>query len=251
MGGDKLISVYCILKKARNGEKRIHTELTSQGKSIKFYRLLHKKTNLSEATLKKYVPKLIDLGICNFSADGGFYLSGTNKINARFTKKINKFVKIKTGSLSETVLGSYLVRIKSLENSQIKKIEKTQRQINIMLRGQSGFLKTKSERNSFKRMVKKGITLAKLQSYCKIVILSNQGFAYYKSEQRDMKSKGSYWKRKLSTSNLIHTRRNFDFIKECTYSEYLSLKSNTGNRKLVFKNGKVYAELVSSFKSLT
>jgi len=251
MGGDKLIAVYCIVKKARNGEKRIHPEITSQKKSIKFYRLLHKKTKLSEATLKKYIPTLISLGLCNFSADGGFYVAGTNKINSRFTEKLQRFVKVQTGSLSETVLGSYLVRIKSLENSQTKKIEKTQRQINIMLRGQKGFLTTKSEKNSFKRMVKKGITLAKLQSYCKIVILSNQGFAYYKSEQLDMKSKGSYWKRKLSVSNLIHTRRNFEFIKECTYLEYLSLKSNTNNRKLVFKNGVVYQELVSSFKSLT
>lgn len=248
-GGDKLIAIYCIVKKARNGEKRIHPEITLQGKSIKFYRLLHKKTKLSEATLKKYIPTLISLGLCNFSADGGFYVAGNNKMHARFNK--NRFLKIKIGTLSETVLNSFHVRIKALEKAQIKKIEKTQRQINIMLRGENGFSLTKNERNSFKRLVKKGIRLADLQKKCKKVVLSNEGFAYHKSEQRDMKSKGSYWKQKLIASNYIHSIRNFEFVTECDYSEYRLMKISTNNRKLVFKAGKVYVELVSSFKSLT
>ena len=247
-GGDKLIAIYLILKSAKNSKSRILAEKTSQGKSIKFYRLLHKKTKLSEATLKKYVPKLINLGICNFSANGSFYILGNNKTNKRFDKK--NCLKIEVSNLIKTALNSYLVRVKALEKTQIKNIEKHQRQINIISRAERGFFLKKSEKNTLKRLIKKEITISKLNTHCDKVVLSNKGFAFLKDLDKDKKSKGYYHKQKLIKANLIKTKREFKFLIDCSYLDFLIIKRETNNRKLVFRNNKLYIELVSSFKVL-
>lgn len=245
-GGDKLIAIYLILKSSKNAKNRIFPEITTQGKSIKFYRLLHKKTKLSEATLKKYVPKLISLGICNFSADGGFYIEGNNKTNKKFNKKY--CLKIAVSNINETALNSYFVRIKALEKTQIKNIEKHQRQINIMSRAERGFNLKKSEKNTLKRLIKKEITISKLNTHCDKVVLSNEGFAFLKDSDKDKKSKGHYHKQKLVKRGLIKTKRQFKFVMNCDYTSYLNLKKQFNNRKLVFKNNKVYLELISIFQ---
>lgn len=249
-GGDRLIAVYCIIKASKSGKNRI-LPITSGGKTIKHYRLLHKTTGISEKTLKKYIPELEKLNLCNFSKYGGFYLTGNNKVNSVFKSGKTKFVKIKIGTIAETALCSFFVRIKSLENTQINKIAKHQRQINIIARAEKGYALKSSERKTMKSLIKNEITIGKLKTHCDKVVLSNEGFAKLKTDQNDKKQKGHYWKSKLVKSGMIKTKRIFEFVCKSTYEEYLSLKINTQNRKLLFRNGIVYLELISEFKSVT
>lgn len=244
LGGDKLISVYLILKASKDKRRSIINPIIKSGKTIKHFRLLKLKTGLSEPTLKKYIPKLESLGICRFTDNGGFYLMGNNKTRIKFSE--NNFFKIEVSTLTETVLNVFAVRLHNKYIKQQKAIDKTAYRIKVLAKAERNFFLSSNELKTFKKLNSKGISISDLQNREKTA-LSNEGFALLKTGREDVKMVGFYWKQKLVKNKIIQTKRDFQFIAKMSYLEYLSLKRNTSNYKLTFKNGKVFEELISEY----
>jgi hypothetical protein len=58
---------------------------------------------------------------------------------------------------------------------------------------------------------------------------------------------GHYWKKKMVEKKLITTKRDFQFIANMSYQDYLTLKVQTRNKKLMYLNGRIFEELVSIY----
>jgi len=240
VGGDALLAVYAILKHSKNGGIKIYKE---KNKSI--YQTLKKNTNLSLTTLRRYIKQLIALEVCYFDTVGNFVLVGGNKINKKYNSK--KVVPIEISSYKETKLFCFRVRVKKMEQQQKNRIDRRSEQNKINGKIAKGYSLTAQQfkfRNAWRDA---DLEYANNQeSFNANTILSNEGFSKLKFGELKSKSSGNYWKNKLVKAGIIKTKRQFEFIKLCSQKDYLALRY-AGYRNLVFKNGKLYKELVSKF----
>ena len=234
LGGDNLVAVYCMLKFSKNGEIKIYKE-----KNRNIYHTLRTKTNLSVTTLRKYIKQLVKLEVCYFDSVGNFVLKGNNKLNKEYKKK--KLVRVKVGSYKQTRLFSFAVRIRTMERLQKKAIDRRHEQNKILARQRKGHCITKREKNFLK-----SCEMYKSEGdYNAKTVLSNQGYSKLKKGYEASKSVGYYWKKKLVSAEIIKTERQFKFLRKSTLSDYL--QNREFDRTVVFKNGKIYKELVPSF----
>ena len=240
LGGDNLLVVYAKLKYGKNGAIKIYKE---QNRNI--YHTLKQKTNISVTTLRKYIKILIKENLCYFDTKGNFVLIGTNKINKKYGSK--KVVPIEIASYKETKLFSFRVRVFRMEQQQKNRIDRRHEQHKIIEKMAKGYTLTAQQfkfRNSWRDADKE---YAQSQdTFNANTVLSNQGFSKLKFGETKSKGSGNYWKNKLVSAGIIKTKRQFEFIKKCSQKEYLSLRYS-GCRNLVFKNGKLYKELISKF----
>jgi hypothetical protein len=241
-GGDKLVATYSILKTSRDNEIKYYAYTAKNNKFISGYSLLRSKTNLTLHSIQKYVPILIDMGLCYIDKNGDFVLLGNNKLKLKYNDKL---VPIKIGStLTETVYNSLTVRLFSAEKSQKNQIEKKQTRSEIIAYG--------SKRLSKYYDKKYGHNLEINEK----TVLSLQGFGDLKHGEnnniRDIKSSGAYYKRKLREKGIVKTKREFKKLEKSTYLNYLQLKKyfNIG-RKITYKNGWIVEEQISSFSTLS
>lgn len=240
LGGDNLVSVYAILKFAKNGAIKIYKE---ENRNI--FHTLKTKTNLSITTLRKYIKILSKEGLCHFDKAGNFVLKGNNKLNKQYNSK--KAVPIEIGSFRETKLFSFRVRIKKMEQQQKRRIDRRSEQGKIIGKMKKGYALSKSQFNFRKAWNDKDLEYSQnSESFNANTVLSNEGFSKLKFGELKSKSSGNYWKKKLVEAGVIKTKRQFEFLKRCSQKEYLSLRYS-GFRNLVFKNGKLYKETVSKF----
>ena len=250
LGGDKLISVYTILKSSRNGGVKYYAHTSNNNKPVSGFALLRKQTNLTLHSIKKYVPMLIDLGLCFIDKNGDFVLLGNDKLKTKYNTKL---VPITVGkNLTETSYNVYIVRGFSMQKNQQKQINKklTQREQIAQISNP----KTLADYKTAKRLVRKhgedGIEVVEK------TVLSLQGFGDLKHGEdnsiKDIKSSGAYYKKKLKEKGLIQTKREFEKIQKMTYSDYLNLKKfGELDRKHVYKNGWLVKETVSSFSMIS
>jgi hypothetical protein len=118
-GGDKLIAVYVILKTSRNGEIKYYSHKSKNNKFVGGFSLLRSKTNLTLHSIKKYVPILIDMGLCFIDKNGDFVMIGNEKIKDLYNSR--KLVPINIGvNLSETSLYSFMTSCKVLSEDCLK-----------------------------------------------------------------------------------------------------------------------------------
>jgi len=241
-GQDELIAVYSLLRFYKRGNIKYYNEGKLSG-----YNLLHKKTNLSLTTLKRYVPKLVGLGLCWFDKHNQLVLLGTNKINKLYKKGRTKYVPIEIDTYKQTKLFSFRVRILKMEQGQKSRIDRRSEQNKIIEKMKKGYNLTAQEfkfRNAWRDADK---DYARNQdTYNANTVLSNQGFSRLKFGETTSKGSGNYWKKQLVAAGIIKVKRQFQFLKKCSQKEYLSLRY-AGDRALVFKNGKLYRELISKF----
>ena len=234
LGGDNLVAVYCMLKFSKNGEIKIYKE-----KNRNIYHTLKTKTNLSVTTLRKYIKQLVKLEICYFDSVGNFVLKGNNKLNKEYKKE--KLVRVKVGSYKQTRLFSFFVRIRTMERLQKKAIDRRHEQNKILARQRKGHCITKREKNFLK-----SCEMYKSEGdYNAKTVLSNQGYSKLKKGYEASKSVGYYWKKNLVSAEIIKTERQFKFLRKGTLSDYL--QNREFDRTIVFKNGKIYKELIPSF----
>ena len=239
LGGDNLVSVYAILKFAKNGAIKIYKE---ENRNI--FHTLKTKTNLSITTLRKYIKILSKEGLCNFDKAGNFVLKGNNKLNKEYKKK--KLVRVKVGSYKQTRLFSFAVRIRTMERLQKKAIDRKNEQNKILARQRKGYGITKREKNFLKscEMYKSEVDYNNAKT-----VLSNQGYSKLKKGYKASKSVGNYWKKQLVSAGIIKTERQFKFLRKGTKLDYL--ENREFDRTIVFKNGKLYKELIPSFTTNT
>ena len=234
LGGDNLVAVYCMLKFSKNGEIKIYKE-----KNRNIYHTLRTKTNLSVTTLRKYIKQLVKLEVCYFDSVGNFVLKGNNKLNKEYKKE--KLVRVKVGSYKQTRLFSFFVRIRTMERLQKKAIDRKHEQNKILARQRKGHCITKREKNFLK-----SCEMYKSEGdYNAKTVLSNQGYSKLKKGYEASKSVGYYWKKNLVSAEIIKTERQFKFLRKGTLLDYL--QNREFDRTIVFKNGKIYKELIPSF----
>ena len=238
LGGDNLVAVYCMLKFSKNGEIKIYKE-----KNRNIYHTLKTKTNLSVTTLRKYIKQLVKLEVCYFDSVGNFILKGNNKLNKEYKKE--KLVRVKVGSYKQTRLFSFFVRIRTMERLQKKAIDRKHEQNKILARQRKGYCITKREKNFLK-----SCEMYKSEGdYTAKTVLSNQGYSKLKKGYEASKSVGYYWKKRLVSAEIIKTERQFKFLRKGTKLDYL--ENREFDRTIVFKNGKIYKELIPSFTTNT
>lgn len=215
LDGDRLISVYSVLRTSRNGKESIKAEGRLKGIG-----LVSRVTGISRKTLSKYLAVLISLNLVSFSRNGSLLFAGNKKLEEKYRSKSKKervkYLKIIIGkSIAETALNSYNIRL-------------------------HGYI------DSIKRRIDKNETSGKLKS-TKLdkVTLSVLGFGLLKSGQKNKSSKGNYWKRKAIKAGYIYTSRQYEFIECCTYEEYKSIRFSENDRTLRWENNKLYKELPS------
>jgi len=237
-GGDKLISVYGTLKTSRNGDVKYYAYTAKNNKFISGYSLLRAKTNLTLHSIQKYVPVLINMGLCFIDKNGDFVLVGNEKLKQKYNRKL---VPVKIGTnLVNTAYNSLAVRTFSAEKNQKTQIEKKQTRSEIIAYGSKKLSKYYDKKYGHNLEVNEK------------TVLSLQGFGDLKHGEDnligDIKSSGAYYKRKLREKGIIKTKREFKNLKKATYSEYLNMKKyfNIGNR-IIYKNGWIVEEQISSF----
>jgi hypothetical protein len=236
------------LKSSRDGEVKYYSYTSKNNKKLSGFNLLRNKTSLTLHAIEKYVPILIELGLCFIDKNGDFVLLGNDKLKDKYNTKL---VPLKVGkNLTDTSYNVYLVRGFSMEKSQTKQINKklTQREQIAQISNP----KTLADYKAAKRLVKihgeKGVEVIEK------TVLSLQGFGVLKhsenNEIRDIKSSGAYYKRKLIEKGLITTKREFKKIDKMSYSEFLNRKEfGELNRKNIYKNGWLVEETISSFST--
>lgn len=246
-GKDELISVYSILKYYKKGHIKYKAYKAKNGRTIKGYSLLHKRTGISLRTLKKYCQVLIDLGILRFELNGDVSLLGGNKINTKYhNKKGAKYVPIEISSYIETKLNSYYIRVYANEQAQKNRIDKIHDQNKILSRLENNMWLP--EKNFVKALALQdaGVTCQSLtKNYIDKTVLSNCGFGKLKTGERNKPTKGEYWKRKLLVNGKIASRRSLEKIKDCSYGEYLHYKYQ--DRKIIYDGKSIYKESVAQF----
>jgi len=245
-GGDRLIAFYCHLKAAKGRENRIKPIITANGRVIKHLNLIRKVTGSTKSTCSKYISKLEELGLCNFSKDGGFYLMGNNKTQAKYESKFRVTITV-GNNLAETALLSYAVRIKALEKKQQESIKIKQFQTQLISRIDQNIQVSFEDYKVYKKLSKDQKSLDKLDKYCDKVVLSRMGFAKYKDGSKNSNSKGYYWKTKLKSAGIIKTRRNNKFIMKCSKWQYNLIKQEERNPRYNYYKGAMYEERISEF----
>ena len=247
-GGDKLIAVYSILKTSRNGEVKYYAYKSKNNKFVSGYALLRAKTNLTLHTIQKYVPVLIDMGLCFIDKNGDFVLLGNDKTNELYNSR--KLVPVTIGAnITETVLFSFAVRSFSAEKKQQTEINKKLTRSEVISQGANP--RNLKEYKKAQRILK---THGEVTNLTEKTVLSLDGFGVLKHTEenniKDIKSSGSYWRRKLKNANIIKTRREFKKVQEMSFSEYLTLKKygDLTNRH-TYKDGYLVEETISSFST--
>ena len=244
-GGDKLIAVYAILKTSRDGEVKYYSYTSKNNKFVGGFSLLRSKTNLTLHSIKKYVPVLIDMGLCFIDKNEDFVMLGNEKTKSVYKSK--KLVPITVGkNITKTVLFSFAVRSFSAEKKQKTEINKKLTRSEIISQG--------ANPKNLKALKKAKRLHGEVTDLNEKTVLSLQGFGVLKhskkNEIKNIKSTGSYWKRKLKNANIIKTKREFKKIDKITFSEYLTLKKygDLKNRH-TYKNGYLVEETISSFST--
>lgn len=242
--GDKLIAVYSILKTSRNGDIKYYSYKSKNNKIVSGFSLLRAKTCLSLSVIEKYVPILIEKGLCFIDKNGDFVMLGNEKTKELYNSY--KIVPVKIGkNFNETATFVVSVRIHAAKKQQDIMISKKKYRSEIIFQGNNP--KSLKDLKKAKRFYK----LYGNEEFTDNTILSNQGFCELKSGERDNKSKGQYWKSKLIKNGLVKSKRRFNSIQPMPYSVYRLMKKH-GDFKNNYKyiNGQLCEEIISSFSPI-
>lgn len=243
-GGVKLLSVYCTLKAFKNGNIKYYSYTSKNNKFVSGYGLLRNKTNVSLPALKKYVPILIDMGLCSFHNNGDFVMLGGEKVKELYSSY--KMIPIKIGeNIIKTQYNCLSVKCHSEQRQQLTMISKKTHRRDL--------LKQLSNPTSLKGLKAAKRVESKFGKDIEIidnVVMSNQGFAFLKDGSKDNKSKGSYWKSRLVKNGIIKSTRRYELGKKMSYGAYLQYKKLFFVKGMTYVNGRVAKELVSSFSAV-
>ena len=238
-GSDSLLSVYCTLKSFKKDIKYFSYK-SKNGRLVSGYNLLRNQTPLSLHTLKKYIPILMELGLCRFDSNGDFVLLGNNKLKNTYGKKL---VPIKIGEkFTDTKYNCMLVRLHSCQENQKKEILIKQNRREILKQGLHNPKNHAEHKRALKVQSKYGDEI-EVTDNC---VLSNAGYGRIIKEDENI-SKGSHYKRRLKDKGLISSCIRLKAIKKVSYSSYIQYKRVLENgSRLTYKNGYMCEQLVST-----
>ena len=238
-GGDKLVAVFSILKTSKKGDIKYQSFTSKNGKHVSNYNLIRNYTGLTLHSIKKYTDILIEMNLCYFDNNGNFIIKGNNKLKKDYTRKL---IPINIGkNLVDTSYNSFLVRLHSNEQKQLKAIaSKTHQRV----------LKSKKEEELTYSDIKQLKSLKKKKEvgfFTDKSVLSVKAYAVVKDGSKNNKSKGLYWKRKMIQKNLIETKRQFEIVAKIERKEYLKVKHSLPKNVLYNNLGYLVEEKTSLF----
>lgn len=244
--GHGLAAVYATLLKTRNrGHCFAYEQNHSNNKYTKGYRLLAKYSGLSINSLKKYVPRLIEMGLCRFTDNGSFLMKGRKALGAR------KAIKIEIGNnLSSTktwVKGiPVLANIRSQRSMKDKKVT-----LKIIIsKVRKNIPLTKRELKIYKAAEKNPrIDLENLNKV-ENTVLSNKRIAELVSyNESQSPSLGTYYRKKFHQSGQMISRRRFKRVVDhkMSYKEFMNIRSSLYDNYgfVTYRKGYVVKPLVS------
>ena len=240
-GGDRLIAVYCILKTSRDSDK-YYSYTAKNNKFVGGYSLLRAKTTLTLHSIDKFVPMLIDMGICSINSNGDFYILGGEKTKELYSSR--KLVPIRIGkNLNDTSDNVMSVRVFSAKYQQERQIVKKQNRSELLSHLSNPLLYKKAKR-LLKKLNGKEITVLDE------VVLSNQGYAYLKNGTEDNKSMGCYWKQKLVKKGIIKSERRYTKKQKMSFVEYITFKNNYPCNNAIYRNGFLCKEEIATLNPI-
>lgn len=247
--GDKLIAVYSILKFYRDNGIKYYAYKSKNNKNISGYALLRAKTNISLHTIEKYVPVLIEMGLCFIDNNGDFVLLGNQKTKDLYSSY--KLVPIKIGkNVTDTALNVMFVRVDAKDKEEQKQYRKKLTRSVIISQGVNP--QTSSKLRDAKKTLKRFGEITYLNEK---TVLSNGGFAVLKhgaeNDIKHLKSSGSYWKKRLKDKGLITTKRQFTNVEQMSYDCYLNLKRlGFLEKSQTYRQGYLVNETASAFYTI-
>ena len=216
LGGDSLVAFYCILRKSRkeSGDSNFYSYTSKKGRVVSGANLIRNKTNLTLSVIKNNLPLLVESGVTKITSNGHVILEGVNKTNKKlYGSDYVKHIPIEVSTFKLTKLYSYFIRIHSLERVQRRTYKRKQDRKEQLKHIESGFIPQGMYKrciNTYKKHLKDpSIVSGTLEK----AVLSLQGFAKYKDDSSDNKSKGAYWKRKLVSNELLTVKRRYEEVK--------------------------------------
>lgn len=245
-----LVALYCTLKKRRN---KVHSYQPHD--KLRGYKLLQHHTNISSFVLRKKIPLLIEMGLCHFLDNGGFFMLGNEKTKSGNKKVVPIRIFDKISNTKTAV--KYVIEKSNLDS---------QKRISIKKKGQSELLKA-SDNNSIRnlrqlkqlrRLHKNGISCQSDVNYVKTINLSNRRIGELMGGDdcpHNQKSRGKYLKDKFSNMGLHKAKRRFKKISDkfYTYDQYLiaryDLREIYGN--VTFIQNNIYTELSNSIEDIS
>lgn len=234
-GGDKLISVFCMLKSQKGYGRKYYSYTAKNNKFVSHYSLLRNKTTLSLSVLKKYVPMLVDMGFVVFEDNGNVSVIGNNKLKKLDTRNNTKLVPVKVfDKYKKTELYSYYVRIHSNIKTQEKIICKKLRRRELI---QENPFPT-SKNGVYEKLVN---IFGKEIDITENVMLSNISFSVLKDGSAESTTKGNYLKNKLYSEKLVYKKRQFKELEQMSYERFK--KKNISKRGITYCNGCMVKEL--------
>jgi hypothetical protein len=241
-GGDRLVSVYSILKKSKKNDVKYYAFTSKNGKKVSHYNLIRNYTGLTLHSIKKYTDILIGLGLCSFDDKGNFILAGNQKLKKIYN---NKLVPIKIGkNIVETSYNSLTVRLHSNQVKQQRQINKKHNQRVLLSKSEEQLTYSDIKQiKSLKSKETKGFEVDKC-------VLTIKSYAKLKDGSENNKSKGQYWKQKLIKNKLIDTKRRFQTIRKMSFEDYKIEKAFLP-KSLKFYKGYLIKEIESEFNVKT
>jgi len=244
--GEKLIAVYSILKSSREKEVKYYSYKSKNNKIISGYSLLRAKTNLSLHVIQKYVPVLIEMGLCFIDKNGDFVLLGNEKVKELYN--CTKLVPIRIGrNLIDTADNILSVKLFAAEKQQKLQYKKRLTRSEIIKQGVDP--KNSQQLKKAQSVLKRFGDITNLNEK---TVLSVEGFAVLKhgaeNNLKNIKSSGNYIKRKLKIKGLVKTKRQFEKIQKMSYEDYLNFKKlGMLTYRHTYSNGFLVEEKISSF----
>lgn len=244
--GDKLIAVYSILKFYRDNGIKYYSYKSKNNKNISGYSLLRAKTNMSLHVIEKYVPVLIEMGLCFIDNNGDFVLLGNQKTKDLYNSY--KLVPINIGkNVTDTAVNVMFVRADAKDKEEQKQYRKKLTRSVIISQGVNpqNSNQLRDAKNTLKRF-------GEITYLNEKTVLSNGGFAVLKhgaeNNIKHLKSSGSYWKKRLKDKGLITTKRQFSNIEKMSYDCYLNLKRlGFLEKSQTYRQGFLVNETASAF----
>lgn len=253
IGGQSLVGVYAMLLKGREGFHCYAPVKNSNNKVTKGKRLISNQSGVSLTALDKYLQQIVDLGLGSHMKNGGFILTGRQKIIEKNNGK-RKYVPIRVGkNLRETKGNVNAQLIISNITRQAKQIDRKVTLNKAVCQERKGNHLSAAQKSILKNARKRDVNFTDLKKV-ENTVLSNKRIADLitgdiSDDNNNRVSKGSYWRKVLQERGFIVSRRRYRTIweKKISYSEFLSMREwfYKEHGFVSYKNGRIVKPIVS------
>lgn len=222
--GYGLAATYAILLSSRNRGHCFAYHQNSNNKFTKGYRMLALHSGLSMHTLKKYVPRLVEMGLCRFTRNGSLLMRGRRSLGTRKSIRIqlgNNLAEVKTFIKGIPVLANIRAQ-RSMSDKKVTLkiiISKVKRDIPL----------TKRELKIYKAAQKNPRLDLENLNKVENTILSNKRISELVTyNQSQSPSLGTYYRKKFHQNGQMVSRRRYKRVIDhrMSHGEFMNIRKS-------------------------